>query len=39
MINLFRIIADQDILDHYDLIYKRMSLPVVRQSEALIDDE
>lgn len=33
------IIAEQDVLDHYELIYKRMSLPVVRQSEALIDDE
>ncbi len=34
-----RIIAEQDVLDHYELIYRRMSLPVVRQSEALIDDE
>ena len=33
------IIAEQDVLDHYELIYKRMSLPVVCQSEALIDDE
>ena len=34
-----RIIAEQDVLDHYSLIFKRMSVPVVRQSEALIDDE
>ena len=34
-----RIIAEQDVLDHYALIYKRLSVPVVRQSEALIDDE
>ena len=33
------IIAGNDVLDRYDLIYRRMSLPVVRQSEALIDEE
>ena len=33
------IIAEKDVLDHYELIYKRMSVQVVRQSEALIDDE
>ena len=33
------IIAGDDVLDRYDLIYRRMSLPVVRQSEALLDEE
>ena len=34
-----KIIAERDVLDHYELIYKRLSLQVVRQSEALIGDE
>ena len=34
-----KIIAEQDVLDHYELIYRRMSLPVLKQSEALIDDD
>ena len=38
-INNYRIIAEEDILDHYHLIFRRMSEQVVRQTESLIDDE